>query len=390
MRRFPSSLPRLLSELVACPSVTREALPDGPGEADMADLCAGLLRALGADVRRTLLAPGRPNVIGVWEPPGKAEATILLAPHLDTVGVAGMTVPPFRLTAKAGRLHGRGACDTKGPTAALLWALQRWTRRPARARGNIRWVFAATSAEEEGSRGATSLIEQHVVRASETRGQGLPIDFAVALEPTDLRVVHAAKGILRLWIDTRGRAAHGARPELGQNAIYRMLPVASALERDVAPALAAKRHPLLGPATLNLSLINGGSGINVVPDRCRIGVDIRVHPGCPASFVLQRVRAACDSPSPRAAITIHNDFPSFETPRTNPWAAALRRSARGWAAVPWFCDANVFSAAGIPSAAFGPGSIAQAHTRDEYILARELEAGAAAFERFLSAAKAGP
>lgn len=390
VHRFPATLTRLLADLVACPSVTLEADPQGPGEAAMAEVMENLLRALGADVQRTLLAPGRPNVIAVWEPARPARATILFAPHLDTVGIAGMSVPPFRLTARGGRLHGRGTCDTKGPTAALLWALRQWTRRPANARGSVRWVFAATAAEEEGSRGAASLVQQGMLRPSGAakRGKGFAPDFAVALEPTDLRVVHAAKGVLRLWIDTRGRAAHGARPELGQNAIAQMLPVADALLRDVAPALAAKRHPELGPATLNLSLISGGTGINVVPDHCRIGVDIRVHPGCPASFVLERVKAVCASQSPAAMLTVHNNLPSFETSRRHAWAARLRRtSARGWAAAPWFCDANILGAAGIPSVAFGPGSIAQAHTRNEYITQRELEAGAAAFLRFLQAAQ---
>jgi acetylornithine deacetylase/succinyl-diaminopimelate desuccinylase-like protein len=152
--------------------------------------------------------------------------------------------------------------------------------------------------------------------------------------------------------------------------------------------LAAKKHARLGPATLNLSLFHGGLGINVVPDKCRIGLDIRTHPQCPADWILPRVRAVCDRQKPRARLTVHNDFTSFETPRTEPWAAALRKSAaRGWDVAPWFCDANVFGAAGIPSVAFGPGNIAQAHTRDEYIKAAELEAGVAAFSNFLSSAQ---
>ena len=84
------------------------------GEAAMAAWIADHLRMLGAAVKTTLIAPGRPSVVGVFEPARKARAMVVFAPHLDTVGVRGMTVPVFKLTEKNGRLHGRDACDTKG------------------------------------------------------------------------------------------------------------------------------------------------------------------------------------------------------------------------------------------------------------------------------------
>ena len=113
---------KILRELVALPSVHPEADAVGtvPGEAAMAGWMADHLRTLGAAVKISLIAPGRPSVVGVFEPARKARATVVFAPHLDTVGVRGMTVPAFELTEKSGRLHGRGACDTKGPTAAML------------------------------------------------------------------------------------------------------------------------------------------------------------------------------------------------------------------------------------------------------------------------------
>jgi acetylornithine deacetylase/succinyl-diaminopimelate desuccinylase-like protein len=334
------------------------------------------LRGLGAAVEIRDLAPGRPNVIGVFEPARRARATVVFAPHLDTVGVAGMTVPPFRLTPRAGRLHGRGACDTKGPTAALLWALRRWTRGgPGRAGSDVRWIVAATAGEEEGSAGAAALVRS-----------GFRADFGVALEPTSLRVVHAAKGILRLWLETPGRACHGAQPWRGDNAVYRALPLATALRDELAPAFLARRHPVLGPASLNLGVFQGGRDLNIVPDRCRLGLDLRLHPGLPAAEALGLVRELCRRHAPRTRVRIHRQGPAFVTPRTDPWARALRRAGAGWARADWFCDANVLAAAGIPSVAFGPGTIARAHTKDEYITRSDLAAGAAAFGRFLTGA----
>ena len=368
----------ILRELVSIPSVHPEADPGGtpPGEAAAGEWMAAQLRRLGADVVRHQLAPGRPTIVGVFDPPRPARATVLFAPHLDTVGVRGMTVPPFRLTERGGRLHGRGACDTKGPTAALLAAFSKWTHSAHARRGNVRWIFAATAGEEQGSLGAQALMKD-----------GVRADFAVALEPTELRVVHAAKGILRVWIEVPGRAAHGAKPERGDNAVYRALPLIEALQRQVAPTLARKRHPVLGGGSLNLGIVQGGGEMNLVPASCRLGLDIRVHPDFPAEDVWRMLVATVRTQAPRAQLSVHRQGPSFVTERGQPWARALRSCGRGWATADWFCDANIFAGHGIPSVAFGPGNIAQAHTKDEYIVRRELEAGAAAFFRFLTLAK---
>jgi acetylornithine deacetylase/succinyl-diaminopimelate desuccinylase-like protein len=83
---------------------------------------------------------------------------------------------------------------------------------------------------------------------------------------------------------------------------------------------------------------------------------------------------------------VHREGPSFVTARSEPWARLLRSAGRGWAVADWFCDANIFAGEGIPAVAFGPGSIAQAHTKDEFIVARELDAGAAAFLQYMTRA----
>jgi acetylornithine deacetylase/succinyl-diaminopimelate desuccinylase-like protein len=364
----------LLREMVALPSVHPEADSGGtkPGEAAMAAWTANYLRRLGADVRIAPLSPDRPSVIGVFEP-ARPSTTIAFAPHLDTVGVGNMAVPPFQLTRRRGRLHGRGACDTKGPAAALLAALTRWVKSPARRATRTRWMVVATAGEEQGSLGAQALVKT-----------GLAADFLVALEPTDLRVVYAAKGVLRVWIEVPGRAAHGANPERGLNAVYQSLPLLHALRDDLTARLARQRHDVLGGCSLNLGIMHGGRELNIVPSLCRLGLDIRHHPGFPAAAVLSALRRLVARHAPSATLRVHRTGPAFVTGQSSPFVKALRKAGRGWAVADWFCDANVFSASGIPSVAFGPGKIAQAHTKDEFILERELAAGTAAFSRFLS------
>ncbi len=371
---------KILRELVALPSVHPEADAAGtvPGEAAMAAWMADHLRTLGAAVKISLIAPGRPSVVGVFEPMRKARATVVFAPHLDTVGVRGMTVPAFKLTEKNGRLHGRGACDTKGPTAAMLAAVGAWLKSAERRTADIRWVVAATAGEEQGSLGAQALVKA-----------GFRADFAVALEPTDLQVVFAAKGVLRVWIAVPGRAAHGAKPERGDNAVYRALPLVQALKDELAPWLAAQRHPVLGGCSLNLGILQGGGELNMVPALCRIGLDIRVHPGCSAAEVRRRIAELVATHAPKAKVSLHREGPAFVTEKTEPWARRLRAVGRGWAAADWFCDANIFAAQGMPAVAFGPGSIRQAHTKNEFIEERELMAGAAAFGAFMRSGGGG-
>lgn len=367
----------VLRDLVSLPSVSPEGDSAGTltGEKAVADYASALLRKLGADVSVKDVEPGRPNVLAVFEPAGPATATVALVPHLDTVGVAGMTVPPFTLTRRHGRLYGRGSCDTKGPFAALLSALGAWVHSPDRRRSRTRWVVAATMGEETGGIGAKALI-----------ADGFLPDFAIALEPTGLKVVHANKGVLRVWLETTGRAAHGSTPEAGRNAIYPLLPFAAAVERSLPRKLARRPHPLLGPATVNLGVIAGGQELNIVPDRCRVGLDIRTHPQCDNAHVLNLLDTLRRKLAPQASLQLFRDGPSYVTPRTHPWARRLRRCGSGWAVANWFCDANYFAAAGVPAVAFGPGSIAQAHTRDEFITERALADGVQAFRKLLALA----
>jgi acetylornithine deacetylase/succinyl-diaminopimelate desuccinylase-like protein len=365
---------RLLRELVALPSVHPEADSGGTikGEEAIADWIRDYLRSLGVTAELRLLATGRPSVVASFRPNARSRATVVLAPHLDTVGVAGMTVPAFRLTERDGRLHGRGACDTKGPMAALLAALTRWTQSRSARHGATTWVFAATAGEEQGSLGAQALVRNQ-----------FKADFAVALEPTELRVVYAAKGLLRVWIEVPGRSAHGATPHRGRNAIYRATPIVEALRSDFIPYLRERVHRELGRCSLNVGIIEGGQELNLVPNRCRLGLDIRLHPLMPRREVLAALRRLAREHARDATLTIHREGPPFVTERTGQWARALRSAGRGWDTADWFCDANIFASAGIPSVAFGPGDIAQAHTRDEFITRRDLLAGTEAFGRFL-------
>ena len=277
----PRSVVELLQDLVAIPSVNPAGDPgtDKVGEQAMADYVADFLRGLGADVALDEIEPGRPNVIAEFVPAKKSpRAHLAFAPHLDTVSVAGMTVAPFDPVIRDGRLYGRGSSDTKGPMAAALWALRHWAQSSARARSRIHWTFLALMGEEAGNDGAHA-----IARA------GFTSDLLLVLEPTELGVVTAHKGVAWIDITTTGLACHGSTPERGRNAIYAMRRVLAVIEEKILPALRARAHPKLGPVTLNVGTIAGGSKINIVPDACRLEIDCRLVPGIEAEQVRSQI-----------------------------------------------------------------------------------------------------
>jgi acetylornithine deacetylase/succinyl-diaminopimelate desuccinylase-like protein len=344
---------------------------DLAGEGRMADTLADTLRDLGAEVRVEPVESGRPNVLARFAPPGPVRRRIVLAPHLDTVGVNGMTVDPFSGETREGRLYGRGACDTKGPMAAAVAALEQWVRSPARAASTTEWIFAGLMDEEHGQRGSLALCRS-----------GFRADFAVALEPTGLKAVYGLKGNLRAAVELKGRAGHGSDPGAGINAIYRAAPVLAGLER-LAARWTECRHPLLGPVTLNVGTIAGGQGVNIVPDRCVLELEVRGHPDFGSDRILRDLDELLATVAPDAVRRVVMQGSPMLTDPKHPLVAALGESGKGLDVAPWFSDANRLSEIGIPSVVFGPGSIAQAHTADEYIEIAELERGADALFRFM-------
>jgi acetylornithine deacetylase/succinyl-diaminopimelate desuccinylase family protein len=373
----PKNVVELLQDLVAIPSVNPQGNPGTKhiGEQAMGEYVGEFLRGLGTDVTLEQVEPGRPNVIASFMP-DKPTAHLAFAPHLDTVSVAGMTISPFDPVIRDGKLFGRGSTDTKGPMAAALWALREWAQSPARARSHIQWTFLALMGEEAGNDGALALAKQ-----------SFSSDLTLVLEPTQLGVVTAHKGALWLDIRTTGVACHGSTPEKGRNAIYDMRRVLEALEEIIIPELARQSHHKLGSPTLNVGTISGGSKINIVPDVCRIEIDCRVLPGIEPEKFRQRVETVVRTNFNQVEVSLQRFSPPLETDESLPWVQRLGKQARGFTTAPWFSDASVLSGPHCPAICIGPGSIAQAHTKDEFILLSDLEEGTNFFSRWIRAAE---
>ena len=367
----PQNAVELLQALVRIPSVNPEGDPgtDGTGEARIAAWLAEFLRGLGAQVELREVLPGRPNVVARFPSDRAGKPRLLLAPHTDTVSVLGMTIPPFAAELRDGKIWGRGASDTKGPMTAMLWALHEMRDRLP-ALGHEIW-FAGLASEEAGQHGSKAL-------AREER-----FDFVIAAEPTDLQVVHTHKGSAFLQLRTRGKAGHASRPELGENAIAKMLRVLAFIGGELAREFAAIHDPVLGSPTISIGTIRGGSKTNIIPDACAASVDLRFVPAqfTPgfAEKLAARLRAVC----PDLALDLSPAPPLYTDP-AHPLIAQLGACGAQPVGAPWFCDACFFAERGMPAVALGPGSIAQAHTRDEFIAVADLEKGVEFFTKFLS------
>jgi acetylornithine deacetylase/succinyl-diaminopimelate desuccinylase-like protein len=361
-----SGVAQLLAELIALPSVNPAfAGGAGPmtGERRVAEFLAANAAGAGLDVELRSVQPGRPNLLAALSPAGTVRTRILLAAHLDTVHLASaeQLIPRQR----NGRLYGRGACDTKGSVAAMftaLCALARGHRRPR----HTELVFAGLADEEHAQAGSRALA-----------ASGLRADLAIVGEPTRLQVVTAHKGSLWLRVETHGRAAHGATPQLGRNAVHTMARVVEFLQTAYAARLRRRVHPLLGHATVSVGRIGGGGLPNIVPDHCHIEVDRRTLPGETEAGVCRELRALLRARGLTARVSSVKSAPCrpLETDAGLPLVQALLRRVgqRRPVGVHYFCDAAVLAEAGIPSVVFGPGDIAQAHTAEEWIALAELE-----------------
>lgn len=379
-------LPELLAALVRLPSVNpmgrADISPEITYESRVTAFLEEQLRALGVEYHRQQVMPGRDNVYATYTPPAPAPFSVLFEAHQDTVPVDAMTVEPFGATVEGGRLYGRGACDVKAGVAVMLAALARLVKE--RPRGSAKVTVAFTVDEEHGGRGVSAFM-----------GTGFKADYAIVAEPTLLNIVNAHKGVARLRLETTGRACHSSRPDQGVNAVYRMARLVRGVEQYAAKIQALPPDPVLGPRTASVGVVGGGTSANTVPDSCFALVDrrllpgetfesataeldafLRALPGVDFPFTLSQASPGCTPLDPARSVGLVTRF------------GAVIDSVVGRHAVhsvPFGTDASRVAEGGVPAVVFGPGDIAQAHTKDEWIDLAQLEPAAEILFRFVTA-----
>jgi acetylornithine deacetylase len=378
---------RLLRDLIAIPSVNPMGREDVPaaiaGEQRIAEFVGDALGRLGLDVA-LVGSGGRTSVLAEARAGADAE-TLLVASHLDTVPVDGMEIDPFDPLVDGDRVFGLGACDTKSGMAALLAALARVLERGT-LRRNL--IVVGEADEEHRSAGVHDVLARLGTRRP---------DWALATEPTGLRLIHAHKGVVHARVRARGRACHSSDPAAGRNAIVLLARAILAIESS-AKLLASRPHPDLGPATISIGVVHGGHAPNIVPDDAWLWVDRRTLPGEGPEHVKRELEAILAREGIAGEVVIDSCREEKPPLGNDPGALPIRATGDALAAlgldadvapVAFGTDAGVFSREGVPSVVIGPGSIALAHTAREHVPIGEVETMVRIFERLLETRGSG-
>ncbi len=352
----PAAVLDLLQQLIRIPSVNPTLVPDEVhGEAAIAAFARDWLARQGLRAWLEEAAPGRPNAVAeVGEGDGP---TLVFCAHMDTVGTAGMTIPPFEPRVENGRVFGRGSYDMKASAAAVMSAAA--ALASAGVRGRV--LVALVADEEYASLGASDFVRRH--RA----------DGCILTEPSEGQLILGHKGFVWAELVTTGRAAHGSRWDLGVSAIGKMGRIIAALEQFDREVLRARIHPLVGPASLHCALIQGGTGLSTYAPECRLKVERRTLPGETPEQVLRELEDVVCQAGEAAEVRCLFDRSPLLCDREAPVACSLRDAVTAVtgrtpaeAGVAYWMDAAIFAAAGIPTVNYGPSG-AGAHEAIEWV-----------------------
>jgi acetylornithine deacetylase/succinyl-diaminopimelate desuccinylase family protein len=340
-----------------------------PGnEKGAAQLLKPFLSKMGFKIKTVLSPNGRWNLLAEkrW---GKGGRRLIFNGHLDVVPAGNPSqwkYPPFQGKLRKGKIYGRGSSDMKSGIASFLQALSTIERSKILLHQGAVLLHLVSDEESHGHQGMGFLTQRE-------RIQG---DAALVGEPTDLQPVIAQKGALWLRILTLGKSAHGSRPHLGVNAIEKM----TNLIKRLNSIPLEEEHPLLGKPTLSIGTIQGGTKINIVPDRCEIEVDRRMLPRETREEVLGEIKEILDSlqsQDPWFQYRLEEiDFaePSEVDPDEEivkigveaiQKATGRKPMVRGFSG---FTDSRFYvNQCHIPTLIFGPGGVDQSHTTDESV-----------------------
>lgn len=345
-----------------------------PGnERACAEYLAALLSAGGFSVKTSEFDTDRTSLVASFS--GAGPDPLCFTGHIDTVplGAVPWTKSPFDGEIEDGRLFGRGSSDMKSGVACFVIAALSLVRD---CENPPSMVLVITAGEETGCEGAAHL-------ASETGTLGRAGAMVVA-EPTALYPVVGHKGALWLKAVTHGVTAHGATPELGENAVYKAARAVTLLE-DFGFNLAP--HDVLGSPSLNVGTVSGGMNFNSVPDQSEIGIDIRTIPGQDNVDVRRDLAGYLGKD---VVIEPVVDVQGMASDPENNWIQDVFRIMSDYLGeepvprgAPYFTDASILTPAfdRIPTIVLGPGEPKMAHQTDEYCMVDKLAPAVDAYQK---------
>ena len=311
--------------------------------------------------------PERPSVVVVYKGT-EGKPRLVLNGHIDVVPEGDperWSVPPFEGIFKEGKIYGRGACDMKGGVAAAIIAARAIKESGVKLRGDLVLQFAM--GEETGEAGTKSMLEE-----------GFGGDWAIVLEPSDMRVMTAEKGLAWYHFNLKGRPTHASRPHQGINAINKAVKLISAIQR-YHEEIGNRTHPLCGKAVCSVTMIKAGTKENVIPESCWLAIDRRIIPGEAVEQVDEEIEAIVrrlyeEDPDFNCEWKRVMVYESAEIPMDHEIAEVVSKHTEkviGHVPPPGGTIAstdqrNFINDAGIPAITWGPGW-GKSHEFDEYV-----------------------
>jgi len=316
---------------------------------------------------------------------GSGRPNLAFVCHMDVVPAgAGWTKPPYKGVVEGDRVYGRGATDNKGALAAVLAAAVSVSDVVEESSSGAVTIAAVADEEQGNSYGVSYLLNE----------AGFRPDHAIVCEPTSCKsVVIAEKGVLRLKLRSRGKSAHGSRPEEGVNAIVKLSKVLAKLEGF---EMSYEEHPLLTAPTINVGMIHGGEAVNVVPSECTCMLDIRYLPSQIPEKILAEIRALIEKVKEEdPQVNVEAEITGFEEPLLMPQDNALiklleecsmkvagfKPAIKGMSGS---TVAKLFFKRGISSVVYGPGDENLCHKADEYIEISQLRLASRIYAEVMS------
>ncbi|KAJ5504348.1 Peptidase M20 [Penicillium fimorum] len=348
------------------------SVTDGVGETEIANYLAAWFAHRDIEYHWIEKVAGRPSIVGVLRGSGGGKS-LMFNGHTDTVSLSSYEADPLSgsIGTKNGKevIFGRGCLDMKGGLAAGLAALAATKASGHVPRGDV--IVAAVSDEEDASQGTQDIIEA-----------GWRADAAVLPEPTQGVIFTAHKGFVWVEVDILGVAAHGSDPASGEDAIMYAGSFLQALEKYQSQLPV---DDLLGQGSLHCGLIRGGEEPSSYPDKCTITVEFRTVPAQTEQSILGDISVLLKEIAQRKTgfkyteprITMSR--PTQKVPPDHLFvqkaiacASAVLGSKPAVKAGPFWTDAALLGAVGIPSIVYGPAGEGL-HAKEEWVEVESLQ-----------------
>lgn len=354
---------------------------EGSNEEEVAHFVAERLKNMGWKVFVEEVMPGRPNVIAVLKGNQKGK-TLLLEAHTDVVTEgdwADWNYPPFAAIIKEGKIYGRGACDTKGNLAAMVYAIKAILDSKTDFKGEI---ILCIPVDEEGM----MLGIKHFIK----QGWADEVDAAIICEPEENNICIAQKGAIRAMITVKGKMAHGAIPEAGINPNWGMARILVELENLQKEEIKRwGKHNYLGYPSITPTIlrapVQGEAQINVIPRECMTALDIRTVPGQEHDILKKKIldifkKLSLKDTHFKAEMSVIEERPWTET---SPDELIVKTTSQAFEyvtkkepiynGVPGATDGTFLNSwKNIPIVTIGAGNRLIPHQADEYVEIKEL------------------